>query len=248
MPPKLSIIMPAVDVPHGSGKPHFAIDVAIKSCLDSTGEFELLIGADGQQPAIKALVDSFASEKIRYFEYPYTGNWGNPQRNRLIKEASGTHVTYLDHDDAMAKGGIELALENADLFPDRPIMYRMLTHHGHIRWPKMPGVSETCPVTWDMILPDDELGPNQEPHRITNFIDCTMGVFPIDGVTAQWAPEENYNADWIFFIKTLNWFKHRRKDMLFVPTVFKLMRPRVLEMIQNGIASMSPEDRADFEW
>ena len=247
MPPKLSIIMPVVDVPHGSGRPHFEFRNSVESCLSQSGDFELLIGADGPQPACKSIVDSFNDPRARYFEYDYTGTWGNHQRNLLIKEVTGTHVTYLDHDDSYVQGGIELALETADLFPDRPIMYRMLTFHGHTKWAGT-GHYESCPVTWDMIPPEDSLKPNEQPHQITSYIDCSMGVFPREGIVTEWTPEDNYNADWIFFIRTLNWFKKHKKDMLFVPIITKHMRPLARKMIEDSLDSMTEEEYAEFNW
>ncbi|MBX3043622.1 MAG: glycosyltransferase [Candidatus Kapabacteria bacterium] len=71
---------------------------AIKSALNQDYDnYEIVIVDDGSTDNTKQNVDSFNSDKIKYF---YQNNSGRPKaRNRLIKESKGEYILWLDSDD-----------------------------------------------------------------------------------------------------------------------------------------------------
>jgi len=133
---KLSVIMPVVDVPVGSGRAGFWLKNSIQSVLDGGHEdFECLIGCDGDVDAIRETVASFKDDRLRYIPFPFTGNWGNFQRHRLMRDyATGDYFTFMDHDDNYTKNALkEMALDIAD-FPGRAFFYRVLLRVGVVVW------------------------------------------------------------------------------------------------------------------
>jgi len=133
---KLSVIMPVVDVPVGSGRAGFWLKNSIQSVLDGGHEdFECLIGCDGDVDAIRETVASFKDDRLRYIPFPFTGNWGNFQRNRMMRDyATGDYFTFMDHDDSYTKNALkEMALDIAD-FPGKAFFYRVLLRNGVIVW------------------------------------------------------------------------------------------------------------------
>lgn len=133
---KLSIVMPVVDVPIGSGRPGYWLKNSIQSVLDGGhDDFECLVGCDGDVPAIRAVVESFGDERLRYIPFPFTGNWGNYQRHRLMRDyATGDYFTFMDHDDSYTKGALREMASDIEMFPDRAFFYRALLRLGVVIW------------------------------------------------------------------------------------------------------------------
>jgi glycosyltransferase involved in cell wall biosynthesis/predicted O-methyltransferase YrrM len=79
---------------------------AIKSALNQNYDnFEIVIVDDGSTDKTEEVVKEFASPRIRYIKKK---NEGRPKtRNRLISEAKGDYILWLDDDDLLAEGMIE---------------------------------------------------------------------------------------------------------------------------------------------
>ncbi|MFH1387062.1 MAG: glycosyltransferase [bacterium] len=89
--PLVSVIIPTYNREKYIGK-------AIQSVLDQTyGNYEILIIDDGSTDNTKKVVDSFNSEKIRYFRKEHSGI--SDARNYGIRESKGEYISWLDSDD-----------------------------------------------------------------------------------------------------------------------------------------------------
>jgi glycosyltransferase involved in cell wall biosynthesis len=108
---KISVLMPTYD--RGA-----LIRESIESVLNQSYQnFELLIGNDGGLAETGAVVESFRSEKIRYFYF--SENKGRPAViNELARRATGRYIAYLDDDDVYYPGclaKLRNAVENSGL-------------------------------------------------------------------------------------------------------------------------------------
>lgn len=87
---------------------------------------------------LKRTIDSIdalpGDQIIVEFDLPKSGMWGNPQRNKGIKRASGDYLAFIDDDDFYVPGArmvIEKALREN---PDRPHIFKMRYPNGDILW------------------------------------------------------------------------------------------------------------------
>jgi len=133
---KLSIIIPAVDVPIGSGRVGYWLKNSLQSVLEGGHEdFECFVGCDGDIESIRATVSSFNDDRFRYIAFPETHTWGNYQRNRIMREyATGDYTTFMDHDDSYTKNALREMASDAMSFPGRAFFYRVELRAGVIVW------------------------------------------------------------------------------------------------------------------
>lgn len=61
-------------------------------------------------------------------------DFGCAERSLGISLATGTHLAFLDDDDAYLPGAVEQMRLRADQFPGRPIMFRMIAPSGVVLW------------------------------------------------------------------------------------------------------------------
>lgn len=134
--PMITVILPVIDVPIGSGKPHCFLKQSIQSVLDGEYEnFELLVGCDSHVEAIQDLVNDFKDKRLVYVPFERTRSWGNHQCHRLLKEwARGDLLMWLNHDDRYYKGALRMAAEESECFPERPIFFRARIACNVIVW------------------------------------------------------------------------------------------------------------------
>lgn len=60
--------------------------------------------------------------------------WGHAARNRLMARARGTHLLFMDDDDAYLDGALKLARAAAELTPDRVHIFQMRYPDGDVLW------------------------------------------------------------------------------------------------------------------
>src|SRR4249919_339936 len=110
-PPLVSIVMPAYTA---AG----TIELAISSVLDqSLSNFELLVGDDASTDGTAALVAAVADPRVHLSRYPVNAGPG-PVRDRLIAQARGRWVAFLDSDDAMSPNRMLRMVDLAQSLPD----------------------------------------------------------------------------------------------------------------------------------
>ncbi|EKV32771.1 putative glycosyl transferase [Caenispirillum salinarum AK4] len=114
---------PDVDVVTPVGRPDHALVVAVESVLSQQGDFSLgriIIVNDGDKsPEGRAVLDSLSRRHpaIRVIDLP--SNVGPAAaRNIGTREASATWVAFLDADDTMLPGAIDVRLRAAREMPD----------------------------------------------------------------------------------------------------------------------------------
>lgn len=195
---KISVIMPVCACPDPAdfeGQPH----PHLRACLDSImnaghEDVEILIGADGVLPKIKAAIAQWSTGRgrahasIRYFEYPFSGSWGNRQRNILLQEASGDLVCFQDQDDEFFPGALAAVRGVALVNPGRPLIFRnAIFQTGNNLTPRT--------IPWVVWMKEGELAKGQ--------IDGHMIVVPnVKHMLGVWK-EDAYEGDWHFVTETL---------------------------------------------
>jgi glycosyltransferase involved in cell wall biosynthesis len=109
--PKVSVIMPTYNRA-------WIIRQAIDSVLAQTfTDWELLIADDGSTDDTKSVVESYKNPKIRYF--PGEHKRQAVARNRVLKQAGGELVAYLDSDNLWFPKFLERMI---DAFPEDGVM------------------------------------------------------------------------------------------------------------------------------
>ena len=174
----VSVICPAYD--RGP-----ALTRTLDSVLgQSHGRLELLVGDDGSTDDTREVVRAAASEdpRVRLLELAHHGDPG-PVRARLLAEARGSVIAYVDHDDTWSPDHLARSLESlAELPPDtvhvagasytEPTGGHALSRHGG---------------TWDRT--STVLDPLFEPTRVVHRAGLLRGR---DG----WRPSYGGMEDW----------------------------------------------------
>lgn len=86
-----------------------AVNSAVKAGLMRPGQAEWLVGFDGvkgERPAV--------SVPARFVDFPRSGNFGNLIRDRLIRLARGSHLLFLDDDNALTPNALTSFLPSLD--------------------------------------------------------------------------------------------------------------------------------------
>ena len=94
---------------------------AIDSALNQKGNFEIVIVDDGSTDNTNEILKNYKSDKIRTFIKGHTN--APDSRNRVIKEAKGNYILWLDSDDEMLPGIIEEYAKLSQSNPDADVFY-----------------------------------------------------------------------------------------------------------------------------
>lgn len=112
--PTISVLMPVYNAER-------YLALAIESVLSQTyTDFELVIVNDGSTDSSKRIISAFTDDRIRYLE-----NEGNKgivyTRNRLIEEAKGKYIAWLDSDDVALENRLKVQHRFLEQHPDYDI-------------------------------------------------------------------------------------------------------------------------------
>lgn len=86
-----------------------AVAYAVSAGLMRPGQAEWLVGFDGvkgERPAVTV--------PARFVDFPRSGNFGNLIRDRLIRLAKGSHLLFLDDDNALTPNALASFLPHLD--------------------------------------------------------------------------------------------------------------------------------------
>jgi hypothetical protein len=61
-------------------------------------------------------------------------NWGSDERSYAMSVARGTHLVFVDDDDALLPGAVEAIRGTLERHPGRPVMFRMIDQGGRVLW------------------------------------------------------------------------------------------------------------------
>jgi hypothetical protein len=158
-----------------------------------------------------ALRFSHASGVVIYlYRFPFSGKWGNTQRNKLLAAAHGDLICFMDQDDCFFPRALEgvarITQENAD----KPVIFKM----------EHPKKDEPSQIFWV------ERGLVAEGH-----IGGHMLVVPNKPeLLGRWEPEERYAADFNFIDQTLVNFKQAGHEAVWSEEFIAKLRPWEAEL------------------
>jgi glycosyltransferase involved in cell wall biosynthesis len=205
--PRLSVIVPT------TGRASLAR--ALQSLADQplAPEDEVLVVGEGDPVA--ATVARFG---YTWIACPPGHNFGCDERTLGIARATGTHLVFLDDDDAFLPGAFAAIRAAVAAAPGRPVMFRMIAPGGRVLW--------TDPVV--------RIGNHGTPQFVPPNDPARLG---------QWGTR--YEGDFDFCVSTL---AHYPADALvWDPTVIYTCRPTVaavggLVLLVHPGASVAPAD------
>ncbi len=103
---------------------------AIESVLNQYYQsYEIVVIDDGSNCDMRSVIDSFGSDKIRFFRNEK--NLGRPKtRNRCIEEAKGEYLLWLDDDDRLLPDTLSDYVKIINTYPDVDVVYGKLLELG----------------------------------------------------------------------------------------------------------------------
>lgn len=110
----------------------------------------------------------------------HNGKWGHRERNLGMPHAMGTHLAFVDDDDALIPGALTAIRAAADVYPKQPLMFRMIDAGGCILW-KEQVVRECNHGTPQFVVPNvpDRLGVWGDRYEGDfDFVTSTLAKYP----------------------------------------------------------------------
>ena len=140
---KISIIYPVCGYPDPKDDAACAHPFLLSS-LDSilragNTDFELLIGVDGNRPKVIDILSfwrrrhNLSKSQVRFFEFDFTGSYGNHQRNILLGKATGDYVSFMDHDDEYLPDAFSAIKDVGSRYPNCPLIFRMRMYQSKVK-------------------------------------------------------------------------------------------------------------------
>lgn len=101
--------------------PTYARPRELVRCIESVRaqtykKYEHLICSDGHSASDELCVKAYKSKRIKYSHVERDGNryYGSKQRNKLIKEATGDYLIFLDDDNTILPHYLKIAKDTID--------------------------------------------------------------------------------------------------------------------------------------
>ena len=117
---RLSIILPTT----GRDSLPFAARSARVQMKDGD---ELLIVGGGSLGEMASLWND-----ARWLDVQAGGNWGHAERNYATPRATGTHLLFIDDDDALVPGALDVIRDAVAEAPERPHIFGMVDPCGRV--------------------------------------------------------------------------------------------------------------------
>ena len=178
---RLSIILAT------SGRP--SLELAASAAVCQMAEVDELIIAGGGP-----LAEALAEERgVEWIDLPAGGDWGHSERNAAMPLAEGTHLLFVDDDDALLPGALEAVRAAIATNPDLPHIFRMIDPQGRIL-PERPGLAQGHIGTPCLVAPNVPEKLGRWGHRYEgdfDFIRSTLDHYP-DG--AVWHADVIYGC------------------------------------------------------
>lgn len=124
-----SIIIPTC------GRPTLArtLDSIVKAGFQETDQ--VLVIADGEVPEAKEICSQYPYLRIFFSETGKTPDGlGAPQRAAGMRVATGTHLLFLDDDDAYVEGALSVIRNAVSKKPEKLFLFRMACHSNRFAW------------------------------------------------------------------------------------------------------------------
>ena len=125
-----------------------------------------------------------------------SAKWGNSSRDRMMEQASGTHLLFIDDDDAYADGALELVRKAVAEWPEHIHVFRMRSPRDNDPWNGQevkPGNLATPMLVW----------PN-------------VGPFP------PWAADDSGVSDFRFIEQSI---RNLKRELIWHEEVLAIVRP-----------------------
>ena len=155
------------------------------SCQLQPGD-EILVVSDGPSPEARRLATatglSHSFYESDYPEHNCGHRCGNACRNFAMPLARGDDLAFLDDDDIFLPGALAAIRENSRAFPDRPLVFRMVTARGQVLW-KQPALQFGNIGTPMLVVPNN-------PARLGQWGDRSGGDFTFAATTAALYPPD----------------------------------------------------------
>jgi len=188
--PRLSIVIPTC------GRESLARALESLPAAGLSKADEVLVVGDGPQPAARAIVSAFSSIPVRYFEHGPTRMVGAAQRQFAMRNATGTHLCFLDDDDIYVPNGLDAVVAEIMDAPDRVLLFKE--------------ESKTDRHPWGIVWKDREVRCG---HVGTQGI-----VVPnVPGRLGIWG--NRYEADYNFLRSTLDLYPDRDRAVVWVDRI-----------------------------
>ena len=218
---KISIIYPICGMPvpeNPGGQPHpFLLSTLNSITFNGYKNYEILIGIDGERPWLASYLtwwsktNGISKDKLKIFTYPFSKTFGNLQRNKLIKEATGDVLCFLDQDDSFNKGALSSIANAAKKNPGHPLIFKMAVY--------MFG-NNSSPANKPKILWDSK--HKEIAHAA---IGGHMIVVPNKKeLIGKW-PHDKYEADFHFIKETCDAFSEKGFSPIWINFIISNVRP-----------------------
>jgi len=118
---KVVVLMPVVDHPIGSGKPHPHLMKSIESAFASGhDDVEVWCGMDGPLPEIEDALSTV--NRVRVIRFEKTHSCGNIQRRKMMEMLPPDCLFgFMDHDDIYCDGGLKLLHDTSVKYGAAPV-------------------------------------------------------------------------------------------------------------------------------
>lgn len=117
---RVSVIVPT------TGRPSLAL--ALRSIVEQCGAADevIVVGEAGAEEAHR--------QGCRFVHMAAGRNYGYAERNAAMPHARGTHLMFVDDDDVLLPGALAAVRRKAEIYPGRPLMFRMVAPWGELLW------------------------------------------------------------------------------------------------------------------